>query len=123
MADPTINNPFYDPNYGKNINTSANAKNPFLDPEYGNIKEKGLDGLAKDLGVSMASSFAGIPDLGIGMIDLMSHGAASKLVNDSGLYRTGDAAAYWNEKKPTSPKRKKKNSKKLMVSGKKRKLL
>ncbi|WP_347455715.1 PLxRFG domain-containing protein [Acinetobacter thermotolerans] len=61
--------------------------------------KKGFGGHAKDLGVSLAAGAAAIPDIAIGLGDILTGGAVGKAIDDSGLYKTGSGAEYWNDKK------------------------
>ncbi|MCU4438736.1 PLxRFG domain-containing protein [Acinetobacter lwoffii] len=67
-------------------------------------KSKGFGGHVRDIGASLAAGAASIPDVAIGIGDILTGGAVGKTVEDSGLYTPGSGREYWADKKTDQAK-------------------
>ena len=75
-------------------------------PNYSELVEvnKGIGGHLKDIGTSLASGAASLPDIAIGIGDLYSGGRVGKAIEDSGVYNPGSGSDYWRDKKTINAK-------------------
>lgn len=67
-------------------------------------KSKGFSGHVRDIGASLAAGAASLPDVAIGIGDILTGGAVGKTVEDSGLYTPGSGREYWADKKTDQAK-------------------
>ncbi|ENW30621.1 PLxRFG domain-containing protein [Acinetobacter lwoffii] len=67
-------------------------------------KSKGFGGHVRDIGASLAAGAASLPDVAIGIGDILTGGAVGKTVEDSGLYTPGSGREYWADKKTDQAK-------------------
>ncbi|WP_052417803.1 PLxRFG domain-containing protein [Acinetobacter junii] len=81
MTDSQNKNPFADPNYGKDLNSNGNS-NPFSDPDYGKEQKKGIKGHLQDTGLSALKGAVAVPELAVGIMDVMSDGAVGKTLEN-----------------------------------------
>lgn len=73
-------------------------------PEPEVEKSKGFGGHVRDIGASLAAGAASLPDVAIGIGDILTGGAVGKSVEDSGLYTPGSGREYWADKKTDQAK-------------------
>ncbi|EIM39976.1 hypothetical protein HADU_03928 [Acinetobacter sp. HA] len=73
-------------------------------PEPEGEKSKGFGGHIRDIGASLAAGAASLPDVAIGIGDILTGGAVGKTVEDSGLYTPGSGREYWADKKTDQAK-------------------
>lgn len=81
MSGSQEDNPFTDPNYGKDL-TSTRSSNPFSDTNYGKEQKKGTLGHLKDTGLSALKGAVAVPELAVGIMDVMSDGAVGKTLEN-----------------------------------------
>ena len=81
MSGSQEDNPFTDPNYGKDL-TSTRSSNPFSDTNYGKEQKKGVLGNLKDTGLSALKGAVAVPELAVGIMDVMSDGAVGKTLEN-----------------------------------------
>lgn len=67
-------------------------------------KSKGFGGHVRDIGASLAAGAASLPDVAIGIGDILTGGTVGKTVEDSGLYTPGSGREYWADKKTDQAK-------------------
>lgn len=73
-------------------------------PEPEVEKSKGFGGHVRDISASLAAGAASLPDVAIGVGDILTGGAVGKSVEDSGLYTPGSGREYWADKKTDQAK-------------------
>ncbi|WP_286713011.1 PLxRFG domain-containing protein [Acinetobacter sp. UBA2581] len=73
-------------------------------PEPEVEKSKGFSGHVRDIGASLAAGAASLPDVAIGIGDILTGSAVGKTVEDSGLYTPGSGREYWADKKTDQAK-------------------
>ncbi|MEX5287331.1 PLxRFG domain-containing protein [Acinetobacter towneri] len=83
------------------LDKNTNSSSPNLKPFTGILdgETKGVKGHLKDIGASLASGAASLPDIAIGVADIYTQGRAGKAIDDSGIYKTGEGQKYWDDKK------------------------
>ncbi|WP_166739058.1 PLxRFG domain-containing protein [Alkanindiges illinoisensis] len=62
-------------------------------------KNKGIVGHLQDTAASLASGLASVPDMAVGVADMYTEGRAGKAIDDTGVYKMGEASKYWQDKK------------------------
>ena len=92
----------FNPSRAVKVESTSAPEN--FDPSRAVKVEKTKMDQAKDFGKSLAAGAASLPDIAIGLGDMVSNGRLGKSIDDSGLYKQGSGAQYWNNQKSDSAK-------------------